>query len=63
MITRDNIVDSINFEYEKYGDCRWTNKELENAMVAAYNKALEDAVRAVNGVPDYYLDELNKLKI
>lgn len=50
-MTREEITDSIEFGYDMIGTAGgnhcWTHKELENAMVAAYNKALEDAISII----------------
>lgn len=38
-------------------------QQTMRVMVAAYNRAIEDAIKAANGVADYCLEEINKLKI
>lgn len=40
-----------------------TNLYTEDAMVAAYNKALEDAIKSVESEPDFDIVYIKRLKI
>jgi hypothetical protein len=63
---REDIVDAVVFKVNRYGDegnATWSSKELENAMVAAYNRAIEDAIELYGPYPRYDKPGLEELKI
>jgi hypothetical protein len=51
-MTKETIIDDIKFEMIDRlgipGALLYTEHELQNAMVAAYNRALEDAAKSID---------------
>jgi hypothetical protein len=49
-MTRNRIIEDIDFQTYVLDEkaVRWSHRELENAMVAAYNRAIEDVEDAIH---------------
>ncbi len=66
-MTRKEIIEAIDFELDPptFAGGTWTTDDLENAMVAAYNRAIDDAVKVCYSptVEGTVLDDLESLKI
>lgn len=62
-ITRENILDTIDFEVLAKGDPTWITQEVVNAMIAAYNRGIEDSVELLQDHPSFDVEACYKLKI